>query len=253
MASNYLKILDVWEGQLEVNETELKKGGIKGLIIRLNDMNGGHHIDTGFAKQWKEAGDAGLLRAPYFVYNPWVTGLQNYEWLVINSPKETRTICIDIEVRRTGYDPQTYASQFASFISKCQSHFSKVVIYTGQWFLDQLSYWPTTCEYWWARYLNVLYPSTRETWSWEKLDGVLNGVVWNPGPSPARTTLHQCSGDRIILPGTIRAVDINIFNGTEAQLYQWFGAIDVPVVEPLTLESLDARLRAIESIVRLGI
>lgn len=220
---NYPVVLDVWEGQLEVDEAELIRGGVKGLIIRLNDMNGGHHMDTGFEAQWKQAGEAGFLRAPYFVYNPWDSGAENFEWLKAHCPA-THTICIDVEVRKEGYAATSYASQFAAFMGRAQQTWAHVVTYTGGWFVPYLSYWPTTCQYWWARYPSVMYPAARESWSWDKLHTMLNGLVWPAFSAPGRVTLWQCSGDRIILPGTVRAVDINIFNGTADELSAWFGA-----------------------------
>jgi GH25 family lysozyme M1 (1,4-beta-N-acetylmuramidase) len=47
--------IDTWEGQLELDESALKNAGVRFMFIRLNDMNGGHHKDTGFDKQWREA------------------------------------------------------------------------------------------------------------------------------------------------------------------------------------------------------
>ena len=42
--------------------------------------------------------------------------------------------------------------------------------------------------------------------------------------------------------------NINIFNGTEDQLKEWFGGFYIPVsADPLTLESLDRRIKVIES------
>ena len=72
-------LLDVWEGSLDIDETILREGGVVGLIIRMNDINGGHHIDMTFDSQWKQA--ELFLRAPYFVYNPWVNGAANFNWM----------------------------------------------------------------------------------------------------------------------------------------------------------------------------
>jgi len=230
----FQKVLDVWEGQLEVNEAELKSGGVHGLIIRLNDINGGHNMDEGFTEQWEQAKNAGMLRAPYFVYNPWITGYANFEWLQANCPP-THTVCIDVEVRKPDYSPAVYASHYAAFMSRAQRLWPHVVTYSGAWFVENLAYWPTTCEYWWARYPLVLYPPTRETWSWQRLNSTLASLPWNPGPAPARVSLWQCSGDRIILPGTTRAVDINVFDGTAEELRAWFGTLLTPP-PPLTIE-----------------
>lgn len=69
-------ILDVWEGSLDIDEQIIADGGVVGLIIRLNHISGGHHMDENFTTQWLQA--INFLRAPYFVYNPWVDGKANF-------------------------------------------------------------------------------------------------------------------------------------------------------------------------------
>jgi len=111
----YSLVFDVWEGQLEVNEAEFRRGGVNGLIIRLNDMNGGHHMDTEFHKQWVEA--AGFYRAPYFVYNPWVSARANFDWLAGHMPVDAGGVMIDIEVRYSGITAFQYARDVEAFMA----------------------------------------------------------------------------------------------------------------------------------------
>jgi aspartate 1-decarboxylase len=49
MKPNTCLVADLYEGSLEIDEPVLKANGVAGMIIRLNDMNGGHHLDTGFS------------------------------------------------------------------------------------------------------------------------------------------------------------------------------------------------------------
>ena len=148
MKPNTCLVVDVWEGQLEVDETILKANGIAGMGIRLNDMTGGHHLDTNFWRQWGQA--ANFIRFPYFVYNPWVNGAANFAWLAANAPAGIPTIAVDIEVRMSGYSASTYASEVVKFLDLCKARW-KVIIYTAQWFLPYLAYWPKA-DYWWAQY-----------------------------------------------------------------------------------------------------
>ena len=71
--NNYLLLVDTYESET-IDEAALKTNNVSGMIIRLNHIEGGHHLDANFTTQWAETGKADLLRVPYFVYNPWVDG-----------------------------------------------------------------------------------------------------------------------------------------------------------------------------------
>jgi len=237
------KLFDVWEGSLDIDEQTIYDGGIVGLLIRLNHMSGGHHMDSNFLTQWLQS--INFLRAPYFVYNPWVDGRTNYNWLMANLPKNDVTlVAADVEVKYTDYSPEVYADQVQTFtdLAKAQVH---LIIYTGQWFLPFLAHWPTNVEYWWARYPDRFYPTPSETWSYEKLDTEVHSYGWYPDPqkkSPGPIKLWQLSGDRLKLPGCCgRAVDVNTWSGDLASLKTWWGVSAPPV---LTLEQRVSKLEA---------
>lgn len=220
-------LFDVWEGSLDIDEATIRAGGIVGLIIRLNHISGGHHIDSYFTTQWLQA--EGFLRAPYFVYNPWVDGHANYNWLISNLPKKgVSRVFIDIEVVYKDYSPEVYADQVQAFIDEFTRAYPLTVIYTGQWFLPVLAHWPRNVEYWWARYPEAFHPDPSEVWSYEKLEVETEKYGYYPDPQhkcPGPLKLWQCSGDRLKLPGCQgRAVDVNLFNGTLQQLQDWWGA-----------------------------
>jgi len=235
-------VLDVWEGSLDIDEQVIYNGGIVGLIIRLNHMSGGHHMDANFTTQWLQS--VNFLRAPYFVYNPWVDGKTNFNWLMANLPKNDVTlVAADVEVAYPEYSPEVYADQVQTFtdLTKAQVH---LIIYTGQWFLPFLSHWPTNVEYWWARYPDRLYPTPSEAWSYEKLEVETERYGFYPDPqkkSPGPIEVWQCSGDRIKLPGCQgRAVDVNLINKTPAATRAWWGVSTPPVL------TLDQRVTIIE-------
>jgi GH25 family lysozyme M1 (1,4-beta-N-acetylmuramidase) len=249
--TNYCLVIDCWEGSLEINEQTLWDGGVRGFYIRLNDMNGGHHLDTGFAKQWNEA--KRFVRAPYFVYNPWVTGQANYNYLASIMPADARCVVIDAEVRYPGYSPATYAGQFEIFRALCAKRW-KVVIYTGGGYVDIMSRWPVA-DYIWARYPTSFYPTdpalTHVTW--EQMKAKLAGAAWNPGyPWTTGTCNMWQISDRYTFPGTSRTTDINVFRGSYEQLVKFFAneEPEPPAPQPLTLDQrvteLEERVAKIE-------
>ena len=97
--NNPLLLIDTWEEGGEVDETVLLANNVTGMIVRINDMNGGHHIDENFYIQW-EQGRVLPIRIAYFVYNPWVDAQGNYDWLIAHLPAECGAVMIDIEVTK---------------------------------------------------------------------------------------------------------------------------------------------------------
>ena len=233
MKPNTCLVVDVWEGQLEIDEAVLKANGVAGIGIRINDINGGHHLDTGFAKQWGES--AGFVRFPYFVYNPWETGQANFDWLAANLPTGQKSVAIDIEVRKPGYSASSYAGEVNRFLDLCKLRSWRTILYTGQWFLSALSKWPVV-DYWWAQYPDpALHFAGVKTWADLKLrlDGL--SLPLNLKSIPGTLKMWQFSGDYLILPGNPRDVDVNLFYGTPAELAAYFDSpapVEIPPVKP---------------------
>jgi GH25 family lysozyme M1 (1,4-beta-N-acetylmuramidase) len=224
----YQLLIDTWEGQLDVDEAVLKANGVAGMLIRLNDMNGGHHKDATFDVQWKQAN--GFIRAPYFVYNPWVTGQKNFDWLKANMPADARAVMVDMEVRKEGYSPVTYAAEFEAFKKLSKGHW-RTVIYVGEWFLKYLSKWPSDVEYWWSQWPYAFYPSDTRSLTWDQLRVELEPFTGplNAGRCPGTIRMWQFTGDRLILPGSTKPLDLNVFFGTYDELAEWLGS---PQEEP---------------------
>lgn len=249
MRPNTSLVIDIWEGSLEIDEPVLRVAGVAGVIIRLNNMSGGHHKDKEFDRQWREAGEGGFARAPYFVYNPWVDGQKNFDWLFANCPDEVKTVFIDVEVRYDGITPSAYAAAVNRFLELAQGHW-RCVIYTGQGFIDILSAWPKWVEYWWAQYPTSINWSALKTWDELKVALDKLDIPYNKQFVPGVLRLWQCSGDKVILPGTKRTTDINVFYGNEAELRAWFGETIVTIPEqPLPIPpgtDIETRLAALE-------
>jgi GH25 family lysozyme M1 (1,4-beta-N-acetylmuramidase) len=242
-------LYDCWEGSLELEEEVVRAGGIVGLIIRINSITGGHHMDENFLNQWNQS--VNFLRAPYFVYNPWSDAHANYQWLMRNLPSSGVTrLFIDVEVKYTGYSAEVYADEVQKFITEIKAIYPLTVIYTGQWFLPFLSHWPTG-SYWWARYPFRFYPPSKENWTYEKLEVETEKYGYFPDPQkkcPGTVDVWQCSGDRLILPGCAnRPIDVNLFNGTLEELETWWGA-KLPTGELTLKQKVDVLWREAEKL-----
>lgn len=222
MRDNTCLVIDVWEGQLEIDEAVLKASGVVGIGIRINDMNGGHHMDEGFAKQWKEA--KGFVRFPYFVYNPWVDGAANFAWLAEHMPAEAKSVAIDVEVRYSGITPAKYAGELNKFMALADKRW-KTIIYTGYGYLNLLSKWPAV-DYWWAQYpAPQTYFGDVDTWEElaARLDHPALERSFTANKCPGTIKMWQFSGDYLILPGCKRDIDVNVFYGSKEELARYFG------------------------------
>jgi GH25 family lysozyme M1 (1,4-beta-N-acetylmuramidase) len=230
-----LKVVDIWEADNYLEVPTLLNAGVMGAIVRLNDMNGGHHLDELFPVNWERAKQF-AVQSVYFVYNPWVDGKTNADWFLSHLPSDIahRRLFADVEVKYAGYSPDTYASEVAKFKDLIEKKFPYSA-YTGQWFLNYLSKWPTG-SYWWARYPDVFWPEPPQTITWAEFDrrgAAMKFKDADPDKScPGTVELWQCSGDKLFLPGLNgRAIDVNYFDGTVDQLKAFFG-VAATVPEP---------------------
>jgi GH25 family lysozyme M1 (1,4-beta-N-acetylmuramidase) len=218
---SYILGVDVWEGNPLIDEVILQDEGVQFMIVRLNSPSGGHHMDENFLTQWGQA--TNFIRWPYFVYSPWFTGQQNFDWLAAHMPADASAVSIDIELRKTGYTPHEYMTQvniFCALVKQCWNF----DIYTGLWFKDCLETWPADCEYWWARYPYALYPEQSQSLTWAELRAKMDGYGWHPGTTFGPCRLWQCTADRYYLPGCGgKKVDINQWKGTLEELQIWAG------------------------------
>jgi hypothetical protein len=224
-------VIDNWEGSGDIDEPTIVDNNVAGVITRINDIQGGLHLDTNFIRQWGQNA-AFQLQSVYSVYNPWVDGATNWLWLKSQLPSNCPArIFIDVEVRYSGtYLPSTYASQVDWLINAALDKGYTPSIYTGYGYLGLLSLWRKNIDYWWARYPFVTMPSrTPHTWEdlWTKLRMVnfaTADLVGASHVSPGPVKLWQLSGDAWILPGCAgHAMDISIWPGTLDELKTWWG------------------------------
>ena len=218
----YSIVLDVYEGSYEVDEAEFERGGIIGLIIRINDIHEKMRVDTNFEKQWNESQK--FLPVPYFVYDSTVSAYNNFMFLFINMPK-CPAVFIDMEINPGALTPKELGKEFNTFVTACKLYWH-TIIYTGAGFLDQLDPWRLDVDYWWAYYPASMYPTGRINVTWDQLHAMCNALPFPPAnllTSPYPVKIHQCSGDRLIVPGSTRAMDVSIFPGTKSDYAKWIG------------------------------
>jgi GH25 family lysozyme M1 (1,4-beta-N-acetylmuramidase) len=233
--NNYQLLVDTYGAQT-IDEAVLKTDNVSGLIIGLNHIEGGHHLDPAFTTQWNEAGSAGLLRVPYFVYNPAVNGQVNYEWLVKHLPFETGAVLLHIEAGFAGVSAEMYAAEVANFCLAVGARWH-YMIYTAQDHLSLLRPWPADADYWWAQYPASLNPPVEQKWTWDQARvqvDALSGAA-DADKVPGRLKMWQASRDSLILPGSLKPMDLNIFPGTYDELKAWINEKE-PLPDPFVGE-----------------
>lgn len=225
LPNQYLLGIDIWEGQGVINWKALEDGGVKVAFVRLNNISGGHHMDANFTTNWNAP--TTIIKIPYFVYNPWVNGQANYDWLVSHMPASAKGVAADVEVIYNGYSKDTYAQQVEKFKDLAKVRYN-IAIYTAEWFLPYLSYWVKDVPYWWAQYPSALYQSMTITWDrMRELLQPFSGPM-NAAKCPGRIIAWQCSGDKIILPGSSRVIDVNVLFMTLDEVKQFAGVTVTP-------------------------
>lgn len=106
----------------------------------------------------------------------------------------------------------------------------KVLIYTRTSFVDEhapeMKAWLPGWETWLAHYP---YRPGRVSLGWEVLKKDLLPQIKSPWlPAGCKTwRFWQWSGDKFVLPGVSTALDLNYFNGSEAELWSWSGSSSV--------------------------
>lgn len=219
---NYTLIMDTWSGQGDIDEKLLWDGGVRGLITRLNSVYGDPVKDPYFDTQWAQSEI--FTRWPYYVYDPWRTGLANYNWLGRNMPPNCPVVMVDDELNAG--NPDGLAREFDIFRGLVAKTWKRH-IYTGGWFLPFMSRWPKDEDYLWAQYPYIMHYRPAKIITFEILQSMLDDLIWPPTNAamcPGPLKAWQCSGDSLILPGSNgKPIDIVVFPGTEADLRIWLG------------------------------
>lgn len=200
-----------WQGNIDWNE--VARSGIDFAFIKATE--GGDHIDPAFARNWRAAGEAGVLRAAYhFMY--WCRPVhQQALWFILNVPTDPNALppVLDVEwaspnstcPRRVPADEAR--EMMATMLAALEAHTGKrPIIYTDiNFHRDVLSDGQFADYTFWVRSVaaepRAVYPGRR----WQFWQYTTTGQV------------RGISGD----------VDRNAFNGTEAEWFAWLQRMGV--------------------------
>jgi hypothetical protein len=213
-------LIDTWESGGAVDEALLFASGVSGMLVRLNEYDPGTNSwfnrDDNFDAQWEQAKQF-PVRIPYFVFDPKATGHVNYSWLAANMPADAGAVSIDIEVRNSNITATEYAKKVADCIAEARNEWN-VMRYTGGGYVDLLASWPADEKTWWAWYPFALYPDDPKKMSWDNLRYVLSTIILPTGNIPGIPVMWQCTGDRLIMDGCEKPMDVNVWLGTMDEL-----------------------------------
>lgn len=223
--SNYPLLIDVFEGSGLLDLPKLKENNIQYVMVRLgcySRLGGimGNRKDDLFDKQWALLNtDSWFKKIVYIPYNPWWSWQNNLKFLLDNIPSDCGGVELDVEnVRTFNYSPKQYAAEFAEYLKHIPSNIQKI-IYTGEAFLPYLDAWPKG-DYSFAQYPYALRPSDSVNWTWDQLReklGHYNGP-YNANKCPDKLKAWQFTGDKVILPGSDKGMDVYAWLGNQEEL-----------------------------------
>ncbi len=230
-------VIDTFEGQDLLDLNALYDNNVRHILVRLGCYNifglNGNRKDKLFDQQWDAlAVDGRFKTGVYIPYNPWKTWQYNIQWLIDNLPEGCETVELDVENYRP-YSPKTYGAEVAEFIKHLPS-FIQLLVYTGEGYLSYLSPWPAA-QYSWAQYPYALRPSDTLRLTW---DSLRNKLFSFSGPSnesrcPGRVLLWQFTGDKLVLPGSSKGLDVYVWLGTDDELNKFFSSSTISIPDPL--------------------
>jgi hypothetical protein len=235
--------MDIWEGRPTLDMPTLYASGVRGMIVRINDTVGGLHMDEAFTAHWNASEI--FYKIPYFVFAPWFesTAIAQYQWLVAHLPAGVKAVALDVELDGKNVTPLILAQKLDDLVFRLQEHGLKVIIYSGSWWWNpvHITTLPAHAkyDYWWASYPYILQPNnTRTSATWDYLKSLIGKIEWQVGDTPGPKCRMRQVCSRYFLPGTGGMnVDINIYNGLESELKDYFGGLEV-VPPPPVAESV---------------
>jgi lysozyme len=232
----YPKIIDISWCQSQIDWAKLKELKVA-VIMRCGQAD---YEDSRFQEHWANAARAGVLAGIYYFYQPNLgpesqiaAFLRIYNGLTV----KPKVIFLDVEdICVGGGQPNivppsviTHSVWLWTWLSQVESETGVTPgIYTRA---DYWNQW-TTRSYNWGRYplwiasWLVYAPDIRLPLDWTK---------W---------TVWQYEGGTGRQEGVEGPCDLDVYNGSQVEMERFFGETEEP--EPVTLESLDVRLKVVE-------
>ncbi|MBO3759425.1 GH25 family lysozyme [Ciceribacter sp. L1K22] len=197
--------VDVSRWQGDIDWPKLRTQGANFAYIKATD--GGDHIDPMFAKNWREAKEAGLKRGAYHFFYWCRVASQQAEWFIKNVPNDPDALppVIDVEYNhqsdcRFKISAEKAREKMQVFMDMLERHYGKrPVIYTApDFYADNLAGHFKTYPFWLravAQHPSKVYPNR----DW---------VFW------------QYSGSGLS-HGVSEKIDLNVFRGTVEQWHDF--------------------------------
>ena len=199
--------VDVSRWQGDIDWQELRSHGANFAYIKATD--GGDHLDPMFKTNWRAAHRAGLKRGAYHFFYWCRVASDQADWFIRNVPKVEGALppVIDVEYNgqsscRNRLSPQKRREKMQVFMDRLEAHYGqRPIIYTApDFYADNLRGHFQDYPFWLravAQHPSKVYPGR-------------DFVFW------------QYSGSGLS-QGVKGKIDLNVFNGTEAQWRRWAG------------------------------
>lgn len=200
--------IDVSRYQGDIDWQRVAASGVSFAYIKATE--GGDIADAMFTRNWTGAARAGLPRGAYHFYYFCRTGAEQAEWFIRNVPAGMGALppVLDIEWTRSRNCPQrpgpdevrTEAANFLAILT--QYYGQRPLIYT-------------TVDFW----------QDNEMWRLSGYEFWLRSVAGNPGYTydGHRWSMWQYTGTGLV-PGISGEVDLNAFEGGQAEWQDWLAA-----------------------------
>jgi GH25 family lysozyme M1 (1,4-beta-N-acetylmuramidase) len=205
--------VDVSDHNGNIDWTALHQSG--GVFAFIKASEGTGYTPTSFPTNWRSARAAGVLRSAYHYFHPELSGSAQADYFLQRVQAaggfDQTDIYPTVDVEDSfGRDPATVEAELRAFISRIRAQANRpVIIYTYPYYMRQylphITDFVRTSPLWFAS-----YGSPPEHY--------LGTIPW---------TFWQYS-DQGTVPGVPLGVDLNVFNGTPAQLRQLTGTHPYP-------------------------
>ena len=201
--------IDVSKFQPRIDWPAARKSGVSFAFVKATE--GGDLIDERFAENWRTAKASGIPRGAYHFYYFCRTGKEQARWFIRNVPKDRSALppVLDMEWNhksptcRKRPPPAVVRAQMKDFLDEVTRHYGKrPIIYTTVDFFDRNGLAAFGDHQFWLRSV-ASHPDDRY--------GRHPFVFW------------QYSGTGTV-PGIDGEVDLNLFNGTQAEWRAWLKA-----------------------------
>jgi GH25 family lysozyme M1 (1,4-beta-N-acetylmuramidase) len=229
-------LIDVSHWDPSVDWKILKSHNVLSAIIKAADGYNG--IDNMFQTHCNGAKAEGMALGAYHFFRPWIdqASIEKQAQFFLDNiaGQPVKFIGIDLEEYTKNpankVAPSTYSQRAKAAAVYLRSHTDlPLVIYTRKLFLDtyapQVYDWLWNFQLWLAhwRYSESDLHSGKQTISWQDLIDHHLPPYSGPTvpPSNSTWTLWQWTGEKYLVPGITTPIDLNFFNGSKDDFFQW--------------------------------